>query len=246
MKWSSTDISIKLCNMKFLRARSLSLNCVRNIFVSRVRKSRVDAVSQSIVNAGYRAESHKTKTDDGYILTLHRLLPKLHSGHKGSAFLMHGLFKDSSDFIATGPNTALAYYLADNGFDVWMGNARGTKHSTEHAKIDCSSDEFWQFSFNEIGFYDVSAMLDFVLDHTKEKSTFYVGHSQGCSSLLALLSSQPDYNAKISQAHLLTPAIFMNNCSNPWMLMAAKRAELIMVKLLTLLFIHVNTADNYF
>lgn len=112
----------------------------------------------------------------------------------------------------------------------YLGNARGTKYSTEHAKIDCNSDEFWQFSFNEIGYYDVSAMLDFVLDHTKEKTTFYCGHSQGCSSLLALLSSQPDYNAKISQAHLLTPAIFMNNCSMPWMLMAAKRADLIMVK----------------
>lgn len=121
LKWSSTDISKKLCNMKFLRARSLSLKCVRNIFISRARTSQVDAVSQSIVKAGYRAETHKTKTDDGYILTLHRLLPQLHSGHKGSAFLMHGLFKDSSDFIATGPKTALAYYLADNGFDVWLG-----------------------------------------------------------------------------------------------------------------------------
>lgn len=217
----------------FLSARTLSITCVRNLFLNQTRKFRhvADDVSLAVKNAGYRGEFHKVKTEDGYILKVHRVLPKLHSVHKGSAFLMHGLFRNSSDYLASGAKIALAYYLADHGYDVWLGNARGTKYGNEHEKHSPNSKEFWKFSFHEIGLYDVSAMLNFMLDHTKESKTFYVGHSQGTCSLLALLSSLPHYNEKIIQAHLMTPAVFMRHSKSAILTMPARRSEIVMVNI---------------
>lgn len=213
------------------KIRSLPQSCIRHLFIDRFRSFRhaVDEVSHAVKNAGYRAESHKVKTEDGFILKVHRVLPKKNSIERGSAFLMHGLFRNSSDFLASGPKIALAYYLADHGYDVWLGNARGTKFSNEHEKYHKHAKEFYQFSFHEIGIYDLPAMLNYMLDQTKERNTFYVGHSQGTGSLLALLSTSPDYNDKIIQAHLMTPAVFMRHSESPLLTMPAKQAEIVTV-----------------
>lgn len=217
------------------RACSLSSNLLRNLSRNTInRDSHVDEVSYAIRDAGYRGESYMTKTEDGYVLKIHRVLPRKHSTQKGQAFLMHGLFRNSSDFIATGPKIALAYYLADNGYDVWMGNARGNKYSMHHEEYPHTSKEFWKFSFHEIGLFDVSTMLDFMLDYTKEAKTFYVGHSQGTCSLLALLSTVPRYNEMIIQGHLLAPAVFMKNSSSPMIKIPAKWSEAFMVRLIHL------------
>lgn len=211
------------------RSCLFSFNILRNLSFNTSTSHHADEVSHAIKDAGYRGESHVTKTEDGYILKIHRVLPKKRSVYKGSAFLMHGLFRNSSDFIATGPRIALAYYLSDHGYDVWLGNARGTKYSMEHEKHPHTSKEFWKFSFHEIGLFDVSAMLDFVLDQTKEAKTFYVGHSQGTCALLALLSSVQQYNDMILQGHLLAPAVFMKHSSSPMLTIPARRADTLMV-----------------
>ena len=40
-----------------------------------------------------------------------------------------------------------AYLLADAGYDVWMGNARGNMHSTKHDKISPMLPTFWSFRY---------------------------------------------------------------------------------------------------
>lgn len=55
------------------------------------------------------------------------------------------------------------YALADVGFDVWMGNARGNRHSRAHTSFnpDGSREDrrkFWSFSWHEIGIFS-----DFVI-----------------------------------------------------------------------------------
>lgn len=218
-------------NVILSTGQSLSRSLARNFYVNVVSSSRhVDEVSHALKTAGYQGESHKVKTEDGFVLKVHRVLPKEQSVYKGSAFLMHGLFRNSSDFLASGPKIALAYYLSDNGYDVWLGNARGTKYSNAHITLDRKSKEFWKFSFHEIGLYDVSAMLNFMLEYTKQSKTFYVGHSQGTCSLLALLSSLPKYNEKIIEAHLMTPAVFFRNATSPLLTLPAKQSQLLMVR----------------
>lgn len=215
---------------KLLRARSLALSCVRNIFVNKTQFRQLDEFVSVAENAGYQSECHNVKTDDGYKLKIHRVLPKAESIYKGSTFLMHGLFRNSCDFLASGPQTALTYYLADNGFDVWLGNARGTNFCQHHENFTSDSKEFWNFSFHEIGLYDVSAMLNFMLDHTKETKTFYIGHSQGTSALVALLASLPHYNKKIAQAHLMTPALFMKHSTSPMLTSSLFKSKRVMVR----------------
>lgn len=58
-------------------------------------------------------------------------------------------------------------------------------------------------------------MIDYVLMTTHTPRLFYVGHSQGTTALLVWLSSRPEYNQKIIQAHLFAPAAFMKHIPHP-------------------------------
>lgn len=169
-----------------------------------------DDVLKLIKTAGYKGEAHLVQTEDGYVLKVHRVLANKQGPPKRPVFLMHGLLAASADYVLTGRDIALAYYLSDAGYDVWMGNARGNKHSTKHKKYSFDSKEYWTFSWHEIGFFDLPAMLDYVLKCTENSKLFYVGHSQGTTSLLVLLSSRPEYNEKIIQGHLMAVSAFRN------------------------------------
>ncbi|KAJ8956156.1 hypothetical protein NQ318_020706, partial [Aromia moschata] len=81
----------------------------------------------------------------GYILNIHRI-PGPKSGKRGGqpVFLQHGLLGNSADWIINGDN-ALAFLLADQGFDVWLGNARGNMYSKAHVSIPVDNSKFWNF-----------------------------------------------------------------------------------------------------
>ncbi len=108
-----------------------------------------------------------------------------------------------------GNGASLAYLLVDNGYDVWLGNARGNGFSQAHKTLNIASHDFWQFSFHEIGVYDIPAMIDYALDKANRTSLTYCGFSQGTTSFLILLSTRPEYNLKITTAHLMAPVGFM-------------------------------------
>jgi pimeloyl-ACP methyl ester carboxylesterase len=99
--------------------------------------------------------------------------------------------------------------LSDNGYDVWFGNSRGNKFSLKHRTLSWNDQQFWNFSFHEMGMYDAPAIIDYVLKITNNKKLFYVGHSQGGAIGLVALSTI--HNDKVLQAHLLSPASFMGN-----------------------------------
>jgi pimeloyl-ACP methyl ester carboxylesterase len=135
-----------------------------------------------INSAGFIGEEHEVVTEDGYKLKVHRVLPQnLNEIDKNSTkapiLLQHGLLGSSKSFLLH--NNSLAFYLAENGFDVWLGNVRGNFFGLEHEKLETNSSEFWSFSFNEIGFYDLPAIIDKMLSVTGSEKLFYVGHSQG-------------------------------------------------------------------
>nr|XP_022911984.1 lipase 3-like [Onthophagus taurus] len=151
---------------------------------------------------------------------MHRIPYGLKSGpaeNKPVVFVMHGLLSSSADWVNMGPEKSLGFLLADLGYDVWMGNARGTTYSRNHISLDPDKykSDFWDFSWNEIGEYDLPAMIDYVLSYTKQEKLFYIGHSQGTTSFYVMCSEKPAYNNKIRVMISLAPVAYMDHMENP-------------------------------
>ncbi|XP_047740223.1 lipase 3 [Hyalella azteca] len=173
---------------------------------------------------GYTAEIHHVTTEDGYILELHRI-PYGISGSDGGvrpvAYLQHCLLCSSSDWIMNDPDKALAYILADAGYDVWMGNYRGNTYSRNHTTLDPDEDlSFWSFSWDEMGIIDLPAMIDYVLEFTGQPDLYYVGFSMGTTTYYAMLSEKPEYNSKLRVGINLGPAAYMEHMKGPLTLIA--------------------------
>lgn len=117
---------------------------------------------------------------------------------------------------------------------MWLGNTRGNDHGLSHKTLSVDSREFWDFSFHEIGFYDLPAMFDLMLKVTNTSRGFYFGHSQGGSSFAVMTSMRPEYNTKVIQAHLLAPAIFMENFPHPLAGLATLLFEVSLAELIVL------------
>ncbi|KAK9298988.1 hypothetical protein QLX08_007897 [Tetragonisca angustula] len=158
-------------------------------------------------NAGYKAESYEVVTQDGYILEMHRLessSTSSRSTNKTPVLLLHGLLDCSVTWIAAG------YMLVDQGYDVWLGNVRGNRFSRKHSNLTTSDAEFWMFSWNEMGMYDLPAMIDHITMETKQEKIFMVTHSQGGTAFFVMASERPEYQEKIIALSALAPAVFMS------------------------------------
>ncbi len=86
------------------------------------------------------------------------------------------------------PSNSPAFILANEGYDVWLGNSRGNKYSKGHTTLSPTSTEFWQFGWEEMGKYDLPAVTDYILSLTKQEKIAYVGHSQGTTQALFALT----------------------------------------------------------
>lgn len=84
------------------------------------------------------------------------------TGKRTPVYLQHGVLDSSLTWILNFPHQSLAYLLADEGYDVWLGNSRGNQFSMAHVEYTIEDDEFWEFSWDEMGLYDLPAMLNFV------------------------------------------------------------------------------------
>lgn len=97
---------------------------------------------------------------------------------------MHGI--EDSDFIwvQNDPDKAPAFILAKAGYDVWLGNNRGSENSLNHVNYTTSDPEFWDFDFEDMGTHDVPTFIDYILNNTKntnpiDKIAAYIGFSEG-------------------------------------------------------------------
>ncbi|XP_014766271.2 lipase 3 [Drosophila ananassae] len=172
-----------------------------------------------IKNYYYPTENHTVRTKDGYMLDVFRI-PYSHQcldrKVKKVVFLMHGLYSSSDAFLLTGSSSGLPYMLADQCYDVWMGNARGNRYSQRHNNLDTSESEFWHFSWHEIGLEDLSASFEYIMFQTKQKDLNYICHGQGCTALMVLLSLRQEFNFNIHNAVFLAPMVYMSHSSLPW------------------------------
>ncbi|XP_034114669.1 lipase 3-like [Drosophila albomicans] len=169
---------------------------------------------------GYPAEHHHIVTEDGYIVGVFRI-PYSHklqnqNEYRPIVLIQHGLTSCSDAWVLNGPDDGLPYLLADAGYDVWLGNARGNTYSRNHTSLSTEHPYFWRFSWHEIGHYDIAAMIDYALktNGQGQKAIHYVGHSQGTTVFFTLMSTRPEYNEKIKTAHMYAPIAIMTNLEN--------------------------------
>ncbi|XP_055375837.1 lipase 1-like [Condylostylus longicornis] len=160
---------------------------------------------------GYPAEVHSMVTADGYILEMHRI-PR-----PGAipVYLQHGLMDSSGGWVIMGPHSAFAYYLYDHGYDVWMGNCRGTRYSRNHTHLSLRSKEYWDFTFHEMGTNDLPTMIDYVIENTGFKKIHYVGHSQGTTAFFVMCILRPGYCDKVITMQALAPVAHMEHTQSP-------------------------------
>eukprot|EP01097_Dermamoeba_algensis_P000138 TRINITY_DN1049_c0_g1_i3.p1 TRINITY_DN1049_c0_g1~~TRINITY_DN1049_c0_g1_i3.p1 ORF type:complete len:310 (-),score=38.76 TRINITY_DN1049_c0_g1_i3:158-1087(-) len=160
---------------------------------------------QIVTSKGYPCEKHLINISDGYILTFFRIpygakrtreLERENS--RPPVFLLHGLLDSSFTWIINEPEQSLPYLLADQGFDVWMGNNRGNIYSDSHQKIKPSDPTFWDFSWDEMAQFDFPESIEYILSTTGFGQLSFVGHSQGTLQAFASLSSTPNLSKKIN------------------------------------------------
>ncbi|GBF96705.1 lysosomal acid lipase cholesteryl ester hydrolase-like [Raphidocelis subcapitata] len=136
--------------------------------------------------------------------------------------LQHGLLGAGSDWALNGPGLSLAFVLADAGYDVWMGNVRANSYSRNHTHLEPADPAFWAFTWDDIALKDLPAMLKRELEVTGADSLAYVGHSQGTTVALALLSARPEWARRVHLAVLLAPVAVVTHVASPPLVALAK------------------------
>ncbi|CAD7950515.1 unnamed protein product [Amoebophrya sp. A120] len=137
---------------------------------------------------------------------------------KPPILLQHGLLDSCATWLVNEPDESLAFILADQGFDVWLGNTRGSTWSLEHVNLTTQDSKFWDFSFDDIALSDTPAVVDYIIANTRrggrsnehdlmtsgsaseeeedhdpkeledDHKLGYVGHSQGTLQMFVALS----------------------------------------------------------
>ncbi|KAL2493575.1 Triacylglycerol lipase 2 [Forsythia ovata] len=176
----------------------------------------IDGICKSMVETqGYICEEHKVTTKDGYILSMQRM-PKGSASKKGvkpPVLLQHGLMMDATTWLLNSPAESLAFILADNGYDVWLVNTRGTSQSQGHTSLKPNDPAYWNWSWDELVAYDLPATFQYVYDQTGQK-LHYVGHSLGTLMALGAFSQKEVLNM-IRSAALLSPIAYLGQMPSP-------------------------------
>lgn len=169
---------------------------------------------------GITIEDHLVRTEDDYVLTLHRIPPRADISSTGSpprvVYLHHGLLMCSDVWCSNiERDKNLPFVLHDLGFDVWMGNNRGNKYSTAHISRQPRSEHFWDFSIDEFAFFDIPNSIQFILDLVHQERLICIGFSQGSAQMFAAFSLSPELNRKVSHFIAIAPAMTPKRLHNP-------------------------------
>lgn len=184
-------------------------------------------------------------SDDGYITTLTRIVNPLADRKRfrwPPVLMMHGGTLEPTAYLLAssiqhhpepwprtdqdGPftswNRSLAFMLANNGFDVWLAETRGSNEKNlrhiktkaletafEGENIDKNMTfgesineilkqwDYWSFNQDDIIQHEVKAQIDLVLNKTNSKKISMFTFALSVPTTLAFLSTRPDYAEKI-------------------------------------------------
>ncbi|CAG9861082.1 unnamed protein product [Phyllotreta striolata] len=175
-----------------------------------------DAKAPEIIKkSGYPFMEFKVKTKDGYILKLFRI-PRV-SSTKPAVFLMHGMQSSCGIFLGLGKQS-MAFLLYEAGYDVWLGNYRGSEYSEEHEAMNATQREYWDYSVDDIALKDIPAMLQLVSYYSRDRGKIiYIGHSLGTTLGMMFASEYPDFAANsLSLLVMMSPTYKLPNIRTPY------------------------------
>ncbi|XP_063357721.1 lipase 1-like [Cydia amplana] len=195
--------------------RRLKQTKTRTLKLTQNPKANLIALSDK----GRFLKSYDIVTCDGYILNIFRTTFEIDNAkHKEfPVVLVPGLYQSSDRFVRQNTEHSLAFILQDLGYDVWLANVRGNKYGRRHLYLESETDErtqFFDFSYDEIGFYDIAVIVDYILNDTRKEKVHYISHSLGGTAFLILNSIKPDFNDKFETAHLMAPIGYQNYFPN--------------------------------
>lgn len=102
-----------------------------------------------------------------------------------------------------------ALTLWRKGYDIWLANHRGTSASSGHINLTTSDFQYWNYSFDEIGIYDVSSEINLIRKKTNNSKITYFGHSLGSVAGLVYASMKPaEAGQFLDSMILIAPASF--------------------------------------
>lgn len=162
---------------------------------------------------GYEYEEFTITTKDIYHIKLFHILNNKNKRKKNQitkkypVLFVHGILDSSDGWVSNSSNNSIPLVLDELNFDIWLLNCRGNRYSTslETPETTSPNSSYWNYSFQEIGLYDVPAAMDFIYKNN-EKKMFLICHSQGCCSVIAGMCQINDvYKEKTCGIILLAP-----------------------------------------
>ena len=134
--------------------------------------------------------------------------PELDCAHRGSVLYQHGYGFDAETSIALNntlfgtEDKSMFLTIVDEGFDLWMGNYRGTKYSLGHTNPDPAYNttyDFWNFSFEKMGLFDLPAFMDKIYEDNGGEKMHFVNTSLGTAVTHYALSKPDEENYFINR-----------------------------------------------
>lgn len=124
-------------------------------------------------------------------------------------YLQHGLVDSCDTWVVNDEGLAIAFVLANQGFDVWLGNNRGNRYSNK--QMSPSVLKFWEFSFHEMAMWDLPAAFSYISRATGKK-IHYIGHSQGTLIMFIALTQQlKTVTDNLMSFHAFAPIAYLNH-----------------------------------
>lgn len=188
---------------------------------------------------GLDAESYRVQTEDGAVIPLWHLYdPKEYvplassdkncigppsalqtprsnpqsasaaGGRRYPILMLPGLFQSAGAFCVN-DDDSLAFFLAQSGYDIWLGSNRYGFHP-EHISLTPSDPRFWSWTIRDMATFDLPALVTRVLYETNFPKLALIGHSQGAAETFLSLSKhiQPSLGSQISIFCALSPAAY--------------------------------------
>jgi len=168
---------------------------------------------------GYGFETYQVVTEDHYILTIDRIFSGPNnppSSDKQPIYMVHPLALASELFTELGPEDSPAFFLVNQGYDVWINNFRGNAYSRNHETLDPDEDpEFWNFDIVDLRL-DHIANIQFIIDNTEFCQVHSFGYSFGGGSLAWAIALEPEFFGRtLREATLIAATVSLEHSRSP-------------------------------